>query len=80
METAFLIAGISSAAPEEGVAGPSGTRDHCQWKNIAEMAAPVTNPALSAVCIGEADAFASEMIKMINDKEFRFGEYVLYHL
>ena len=34
------------------------------------MAAPGL-PARSAVCIGDPDAFASEMIKMINDKEFR---------
>ena len=28
-------------------------------------------PSRSALCIGDPDAFASEMIKMINDKEFR---------
>ena len=28
----------------------------------------------SALCIGDPDAFASEMIKMINDKEFRLQE------
>ena len=27
----------------------------------------------AALCIGDPDAFASEMIKLINDKEFRFA-------
>lgn len=37
------------------------------------MAVPA-QPSRSALCIGDPDAFASEMIKMINDKEFRLQE------
>lgn len=35
------------------------------------MAVP-GQPSRSAVCVGDPDAFASEMIRMINDKEFRY--------
>ena len=41
----------------------------------AEMAVPA-QPSRSALCIGDPDAFASEMIKMINDKEFRLQERI----
>ena len=30
----------------------------------------------SAVCFGDPDAFASEMIKMINDKEYRYNKLI----
>lgn len=38
------------------------------------MSAPVAAPVPSAVCPGDPETFASEMIKMINDKEFRFAK------
>ena len=38
------------------------------------MAAPVATPARSAVCFGDPDTFSAEMIKMINDKDFRFAK------
>ena len=36
--------------------------------SFAQQGKPATRAAL---CIGDPDAFASEMIKMINDKEYR---------
>ena len=40
------------------------------------MAAP-SQLARSALCIGDPDAFQSEMIKMINDREFRSAKMKL---
>ena len=42
----------------------------CLAARRGDMAA-LDLPARSAVCCGDPDLFASEMIKMINDKEFR---------
>ena len=42
-------------------------------KRRAIMDGGPTFTARSALCIGDPDAFATEMIKMINDKEFRYN-------
>ena len=52
---------VSCAQKKEWLRGGKNT--------VGEMSAPLSR---SALCVGDPDAFASEMIKMINDKEFRY--------
>ena len=41
-----------------------------QASSSITMSSPL-QAARNVLCLGDPDAFASEMIKMINDKEFR---------
>lgn len=73
-------AGSGSRAREGGTAcSELQHSDQRQWHPLAllevltAMAAP-SQQARSALCIGDPDAFQSEMIKMINDREFRSAE------
>ncbi len=54
--------------------GAAATRSRILAQYIMANYSLLTQPATrAALCIGDPDAFASEMIKLINDKEFRFA-------
>lgn len=71
-----MIAGTSSRSKKKAVLGCSVYTAGSAGR-ASDMSTPVAAPVPSAVCPGDPETFASEMIKLINDKEFRFAKRLL---